>query len=171
MENTIVNEEQNQMNVETNDCIKSVAIETLIKAYIKHLFCKGLIDSKAAAKDKVGEIASPALDRCIITQANIDCICNWIDTKGVMLDSIKAEHAHKKFLCKAIEGMACHNCDDPDLVKFMEIKKQKEELCQTLRNRYGKVITEHAKAFLAEFSNLFDQGFVTEISNISKFIG
>lgn len=169
-ENQIV-EEQGAMNVEMDSCIKSVAIETLIKAYIKYLFCKGLIDSKQAAKDKVGEIASPALDRGIITQANIDCVCNWIDAKGVMLDSIKAEHTHKKFLCKAIEGMACHNCNDPDLVKFIELKKQKEELCQVLRDRYGKIITEHAKAFMSEFANLFDQGFTEEISNISKFIG
>ena len=42
-----------------DECLKQdkasrVAIETLIKAYIKYLFCKGLIDSKQAAKDKVG---------------------------------------------------------------------------------------------------------------------
>ena len=171
MENPIVNEEQNNMNVEMDGCIKAVAIETLIKAYIKYLFCKGLIDSKQAAKDKVGKIASPALDRGIITQANIDCVCNWIEAKGIMFEAVKAEHTHKKFMCKAIEGMAIHGCQDPDLAKFLELKKQKEELCQILRDRYGKVITEHAKAFMGEFVNLFDQGFVSEISNISKFIG
>lgn len=171
MENPIVNEDQNNnMNVEMDGCIKAVAIETLIKAYIKHLFCKGLIDSKQAAKDKVGEIASPALDRGMVTQANIDCICNWIDAKGIELDSMKFEKMHKKFLCKAVEGMAIHGCNDPDLAKLMELKKQKEDLCQVLRERYGAVITGHAKAFMSEFANLFDPGFVAETSNISKFI-
>ena len=158
------------MNVEMDGCLKSVAIETLIKSYVKYLFHSGLIDSKQAAKDKVGEVASPALDRGIITQTNIDCICNWIDSRAVILESIKFDKMHTKFQCKAIEEMAAHGCSDPDVVKLAELKKQKEELCATLRDRYGKIIDTHATQFVQEFGNLFDSGFVANITKISKYI-
>lgn len=155
--------EPQPLNVMLNGKLRDAAIIALLEDYGKFLMKKGIVEGADAAKAKVGEVCSPAIDRGIITQAVIDHVFSNIEKHAVKFSADKNDKCCKKFLKHAlIEEMAevmDVNSIDPDFQKAIELHNQLKAACDELAAKYGDVVKGHACSFYNEFKNLFDPSF------------
>lgn len=158
-------QEQNPqtINVALSAKLRDAAIISLLEDYGKFLLKKGIVDSAEAAKTKVGEICSPAIDRGIITQAIIDHVFGNIDKHAVKFSAEKSEKCCKKFMKHAlVEEMGeimDGSVSDPEFQEAIELYNQLKAATDALIVKYGDVVKQHACAFYNEFKNMFDPSF------------
>ena len=155
------------VSVDLGNAIEHASIVGLMKQYAKYLLKNNIVTSKEEAKQKIGEVLSPALDRGVITQSVLMCVCTWIDNECCASEAQHDARRNAKFICKALcedlPGMA--SGDMPALIqKAAALKAELKQLCVQIEAAYGANIKSCVQSFIAEFGNLMDQGFVQKCS-------
>ena len=156
-----------EVSVGLASAIDHASIAGLMKQYAKYLLKNNIVTDKEAAKQKIGEVLSPALDRGVVTQAIISCVCNWIDNDCCASESQHDARRNAKFICKALcEDLPEMTADDmPDVIKrAAQLKAELKQLCVLINATYGSNIKSSIQKFLSEFGNLMDQSFVQKCS-------
>lgn len=155
------------VSVDLGNAIDHASIVGLMKQYTKYLLKNNIVASKEEAKQKVGEVLSPALDRGVITQSVLSCVCNWIDTECCGSELQHNVRRNAKFICKALceDLPQIASNDMPDIIqKAAALKAELKQLCIQIESAYGANIKASVDKFIAEFGNLMDAGFVQKCS-------
>jgi hypothetical protein len=156
-----------EVSVGLSNAIDHATVVGLMKQYVKYLFKHNVVSDKEAAKQKVGVVLSPALDRGVITQAVLACVCNWIDNECCATEANHEARRNAKFICKALcedlPGMAAD--DMPEIIKrAAQLKTELKQLCVQIEGAYGANIKSSVSKFLNEFGNLMEPEFVQKCS-------
>ena len=149
--------------VDFDMAIKAASIITLMKKYVKFLFKKGHITSCEEAKQKVGEILSPALDRGIVSRAVLEEVIAWITKECRDNEMHYMNCCKKKMVCKTLcESISAVSFQSvPELVqKAINLKKELDAVSEELFNQYGENVRCSMDEFMNEFGNLFDPEFL-----------
>ena len=143
--------------------IDSAAICGLMKQYAKFLMKSKITTDKEAAKQKVGAVLSPALDRGVITQAVITNVFNAIDN-DICGGQVQCEAKCKeKFIAKTLcEFLPTFSASDmPEIMqKAAALKQELKALCSQISNAYGANVCASVQKFISEFGNLMEPEFV-----------
>lgn len=156
-----------EVSVSLGSAIDNATVVGLMKQYAKYLIKNNIVADKEAAKQKIGEVLSPALDRGVVTQAIVSCVCNWIDNECCVNEQQDCARRNAKFICKALcEDLPAMAADDmPDMIKrAAALKAELKQLCVQIDATYGANIKSSVQKFIAEFGNLMDPTFVQKCS-------
>lgn len=155
------------VSVGLGNAMDHATIVGLMKQYAKYLLKNNIVADKEAVKQKIGEVLSPALDRGVVTQSIVSCVCNWIDNDCCASDSQHEARRNAKFICKALcEDLPTMAADDmPEIIKrAAALKQELKDLCIKIEAEYGSNIKCSIQKFMSEFGNLMDPGFVQKCS-------
>lgn len=158
---------ENQISVGNAECLKTAVIVAVIKGYAKYLLKNNSVNNKDELLEKINPIMSAALDRGLIAMAQLDLITNWVRNMPEFFEATRNEEIMKHSLkCVFKVAATCSNIDDPDIRRIQEIHNECKDICSRLLAKYGETLKATAKQFVAEFSNAFDAGFVSEVSKL-----
>ena len=156
-----------EVSVGLSNAIDHATVVGIMKQYVKFLFKNNIVADKEAAKSKVGTVLSPALDRGVVTQAIVACVCNWIDNDCCATASAHEARRNAKFICKALcEDLPTMAADDmPEMIKrAAALKAELKQLCVQIESTYGANIKSSVTKFLGEFGSYMEPEFVQKCS-------
>ncbi len=160
----------NDLSITSHNTIKQSAIVSTLKNYVEYLYDNKLVDNRLDAKQRVGEIMSPALDVGAITDNMLVEVCNYVDNRLAVVNTTRLREAGNVKLVSAIETLA-HTTDEDELLnKYKALKQEQAELEQQLISKYGDLAIAYSNEFIDAYSKLFDTEFVEWNSKISKMI-
>lgn len=163
----------NNMSLEKNKLLQQTAILTLLEDYCRFLLKEKIVDNKEAALAKVGTVASVALDRGDLTQADIDHVAEYINTTQMSYEAKRRRKCERKFLEHALTEEMCELTNAfttgiglEDLKATHDAYIVYKEKLDTIINAYSSIIKSNASNFIIEYGKLFDEQYITYIKPI-----